>query len=253
MTILFGKSDAAEEHIPLPESSDDDDDDSSSELSELEHDMKDQLNDITDSDSDYLLTDPDDEPPEALSFKSAREATLARKKRTIEVIEIDKDEKRRKRKELHDQYMLQKIEKRQKIESKLLPENVIEELNDQPGLETAAYNEKNITLDKKEEKEEEVDAEVVKEEIIEKHGPTLFKCKSLAEEDKIRKNELGSVRTLKDRLLYSGRIRREKSSKDADAKRKKQLVVRGSTSNNFKKTLNEKKNNACYLYVNMHK
>lgn len=94
---LRAKLEDEEDKILLPSDSD-------SELSDEEQVVEDPFpEEEEDSDSDAA--------PDAVSFKAALEDTKTFKRQATQVIKTQLDERKKKRKEIHEQYMLQKEEK----------------------------------------------------------------------------------------------------------------------------------------------
>ncbi|CAL1270837.1 unnamed protein product [Larinioides sclopetarius] len=202
--------DPQEEKLLLPSSSENEEDHSDvSENEELE--VEDPFeNENSDSDS----------PPIAVTNKFAIESEKKFRQHTSQVIKTHIDERKRKRKELHEQYLKRKEEKRQKIDDKKLPDDILENLKD------SADEEKEESFDNENgfEGDEPKDADSNSEDIVAVHGPIVFKCKILPQESKKPKHIREEVVNFKNNLLFGGRIRREKSSRDAMLKREKQMA-----------------------------
>ncbi|KAG8191057.1 hypothetical protein JTE90_008372 [Oedothorax gibbosus] len=201
---MQAKLDAEEDKILLPQSSEDEEE----EFSEDEQVIKDPFASEDDSDSD--------DAPDALSFKEAFEDTKSLKRQTVQVIRTQQEERRKKRREIHDQYMLQKEQKRLKVDEKKLPDDIFEDLKDDKEVENLGPidNEK-----------AQNDADQVKEVDLENvgiHGATVFKCKVLPVESKKPRYIPQQAASFKDNLLYGGRIRREKNAREAMLKTEKQ-------------------------------
>lgn len=95
---LRAKLEDEEEKILLPSDSD-------SELSDEEQQVVEDPFPEEEDDSDS------DAAPDAVSFKAALEDTKTFKRQATQVIKTQLNERRKKRKEIHEQYMIQKEEK----------------------------------------------------------------------------------------------------------------------------------------------
>ncbi|KAF8794017.1 hypothetical protein HNY73_002042 [Argiope bruennichi] len=188
--------DPEEEKLLLPSSSEDEEEDNSDAYDKDEPEIKDPFeNEDSDSDS----------PPIAVTNKVAVENERKFRQYTSQVIKTHIDERKRKRKEMHEQYLKEKEEKRQKIDDKKLPDDILENLKDKADedYKESSDNEKGL------------EGEI---------RPTVFKCKVLPEESKKPKHIREEVVNFKNNLLFGGRIRREKSSRDAMLKHEKQMA-----------------------------
>ncbi|GFR19781.1 uncharacterized protein TNCT_1511 [Trichonephila clavata] len=209
--------DLEEEKLLLP-SSDDEYETKSGGDSEEEPEIKDPfLNEDSDSDS----------APETLSFKSALESSKKFKQQTTKVIKTHLEEKKKRKKEIHYQIMKQREEKKLRIDDKKLPDDVLENLKDFPE----ENDENEQTVDENEnvdEVGEETEKDIVPEDVVGIHGPTVFKCKVLPVESKKPKFVSEEIAHFKDNLLYGGRVKREKSARAALLQSRKQLVYKHS-------------------------
>ncbi|XP_055953973.1 glutamic acid-rich protein-like [Argiope bruennichi] len=206
--------DPEEEKLLLPSSSEDEEEDNSDAYDKDEPEIKDPFeNEDSDSDS----------PPIAVTNKVAVENERKFRQYTSQVIKTHIDERKRKRKEMHEQYLKEKEEKRQKIDDKKLPDDILENLKDKADedYKESSDNEKGL---EETSGDESNNAAMNSEDVIAVHGPTVFKCKVLPEESKKPKHIREEVVNFKNNLLFGGRIRREKSSRDAMLKHEKQMA-----------------------------
>ncbi|GBM13501.1 hypothetical protein AVEN_82775-1 [Araneus ventricosus] len=202
--------DPEDEKLLLPSSSEDEEEDHSVASDNDEPEVKDPF-DNEDSDSDS--------PPIAVTNKFAIENERKFRQHTSQVIKTHVDERKRKRKELHEQYLMRKEEKRQKIDDKKLPDDILKNLKDNADEENRESPDNEIGF----EGDETKDADTNSEDIVAVHGTTVFKCKVLPQESKKPKHVREEVVNFKNNLLFGGRIRREKCSRDAMLKREKQM------------------------------
>ncbi|GFS52978.1 uncharacterized protein TNIN_260271 [Trichonephila inaurata madagascariensis] len=204
-----------EDKLLLPSSSDDEYDSKSGSDSEKEPEIKDPfMNEDSDSDG----------APETLSFKSALESSKKFKQQTTKIVKTHLEEKKKRRKEIHDQVIKQREEKKLKIDDKKLPDDVLENLKDFPqghedNEETNDENGKTVDEDV-----EETEKDTVPEDAVAVHGPTVFKCKVIPEESKKPKVVPDEIAHFKDILLFGERVKREKSARTAMLQAKKKLV-----------------------------
>ncbi|XP_054707574.1 uncharacterized protein LOC129217319 [Uloborus diversus] len=197
-----------DEIIPLPSSSSED---------EEEFDIGGE-SDASDEDLFPQASDSDS-APETVSFKTAEVNTNLLRKRTAEVIKTQKEERRKKRKEMHLKNSIQKEEKRKKIKENLLPDDMLAKLdNNIPPSEEIVQQELS-----------DVEADRIKEDIVEKvvgvHGPTVFKCKVIPKSSQKPKVVSEAASNFRQKMLYGGRIRREKSTREAILKQEKRLAM----------------------------
>ncbi|XP_035225105.1 uncharacterized protein LOC118197681 isoform X2 [Stegodyphus dumicola] len=184
--------------------------------------------DISSEDDSKGESSDSDGAPEMVSFKSALENSKLLRKHTAEVIKTQKEERKRKRKEIQAKNLLQKEEKKQAIQQKKLPDDVLENLEDHSVLKPKDLSFENEP-DNFEENYEESGLEKSTEnpgdeDTVAVHGPTVFKCKILSKESKKPKRVFEEAMSFKERTLFDGRIRREKSSREAMLKISKQIA-----------------------------
>ncbi|KFM83328.1 hypothetical protein X975_18430, partial [Stegodyphus mimosarum] len=179
-----------------------------------------------------------DGAPEMVSFKSALENSKLLRKHTAEVIKTQKEERKRKRKEIQAKNLLQKEEKwgvfsplifqKQAIQQKKLPDDILENLEDHSVLKPKDLSFENEPCNFEENYEEsgleESTENLGDDETVVVHGPTVFKCKILSKESKKPKHVFEEAMNFKERALFGGRIRREKNSREAMLKISKQIA-----------------------------